>query len=160
MLAHRAPLEVEGAYDTLGYTWQGARLDLYVYRDRRCNQAVYRKRGRSAYKTDPRELNQHFVQDGLETAAGPIATQMVVDASGATRWLGRALGVSSPARSPRLIARATATGKDRVQPMMTRLLWSETSPDGPGAPEPLSMDAVFRSTAPRARTGPRRTLKP
>ncbi len=42
---------------------------------------------------------------GLDTAAGPIAARMVVDASGATRWLGRALGVASPARSPRLIAR-------------------------------------------------------
>ena len=30
---------------------------------------------------------------------------MAVDASGATRWLGRALDVASPARSPRLIAR-------------------------------------------------------
>ena len=93
-------------------------------------------------------------KDGLETAAGPIATQMVVDASGATRWLGRALGVSSPARSPRLIARATATGKDRVQPMMTRLLWSETSPDGPGAPEPLSMDADFVRRPPGPGLGP------
>jgi len=43
--------------------------------------------------------------DGLETAAGPITARMVVDASGATHWLGRALDVASPARSPRLIAR-------------------------------------------------------
>ena len=43
--------------------------------------------------------------EGLETAAGPIMARMVVDATGATRWLGRALGVASPARSPRLIAR-------------------------------------------------------
>ena len=43
--------------------------------------------------------------EGVETAAGPIAARMVVDASGAARWLGRALGVESPARSPRLIAR-------------------------------------------------------
>jgi flavin-dependent dehydrogenase len=42
---------------------------------------------------------------GLDTAAGPIAARMAVDASGATRWLGRALDVASPARSPRLIAR-------------------------------------------------------
>lgn len=43
--------------------------------------------------------------DGLETAAGPITARMVVDASGATRWLGRTLGMNSSARSPRLIAR-------------------------------------------------------
>jgi flavin-dependent dehydrogenase len=42
---------------------------------------------------------------GVLTAAGPIATRMVVDATGTARWLGRALGVASPARSPRLIAR-------------------------------------------------------
>jgi flavin-dependent dehydrogenase len=42
---------------------------------------------------------------GVRTTAGPIDARMVVDASGATRWLGRALGVDSPARSPRLIAR-------------------------------------------------------
>ncbi len=41
----------------------------------------------------------------VRTAAGPIATRIVVDASGMARWLGRALGVASPARSPRLIAR-------------------------------------------------------
>jgi flavin-dependent dehydrogenase len=43
--------------------------------------------------------------DGLETATGPITARMVVDASGATRWLGRALDLASPSRSPRLIAR-------------------------------------------------------
>lgn len=42
---------------------------------------------------------------GVMTTAGPIAARMVVDASGMARWLGRALGVASPARSPRLIAR-------------------------------------------------------
>ena len=43
--------------------------------------------------------------DGLQTAVGPITTRIVVDASGQTRWLGRALEVASPARSMRLIAR-------------------------------------------------------
>ncbi len=42
---------------------------------------------------------------GLTTTAGTIAARMLVDASGAARWLGRALNVASPARSPRLIAR-------------------------------------------------------
>ncbi len=42
---------------------------------------------------------------GVRTTAGSIDARMVVDASGATRWLGRALDVTSPARSPRLIAR-------------------------------------------------------
>jgi flavin-dependent dehydrogenase len=42
---------------------------------------------------------------GIETAEGAIAARMAIDASGATRWLGRALDVASPARSPRLIAR-------------------------------------------------------
>ena len=41
----------------------------------------------------------------VQTAAGPIAARIVVDASGAARWLGRALGLASPARSPRLVAR-------------------------------------------------------
>jgi flavin-dependent dehydrogenase len=42
---------------------------------------------------------------GVRTTAGAIAARMVVDASGAARWLGRALKAPSPARSPRLIAR-------------------------------------------------------
>lgn len=42
---------------------------------------------------------------GVMTAAGPITARMVIDATGMTRWLSRALGVASPVRSPRLIAR-------------------------------------------------------
>jgi flavin-dependent dehydrogenase len=42
---------------------------------------------------------------GVSTASGPIAARMVVDATGAARWLGRALAVESPPRSPRLFAR-------------------------------------------------------
>lgn len=42
---------------------------------------------------------------GVETAKGSVEARVVVDASGRARWLGRALGVASRARSPRLIAR-------------------------------------------------------
>jgi flavin-dependent dehydrogenase len=42
---------------------------------------------------------------GVMTSEGPVVARMVVDASGRSRWLGRALGVESPARSPRLIVR-------------------------------------------------------
>ena len=42
---------------------------------------------------------------GVMTSAGPVVARMVVDATGRSRWLGRALGVESPARSPRLIVR-------------------------------------------------------
>lgn len=41
----------------------------------------------------------------VNTELGDIATTMVVDATGAARWLSRALGIASPGRSPRLIAR-------------------------------------------------------
>lgn len=44
-------------------------------------------------------------QRGVMTAQGPIATRMVIDATGMTRWLSRALGIASPARSPQLTAR-------------------------------------------------------
>jgi flavin-dependent dehydrogenase len=50
-----------------------------------------------------------LVEDGIAcgvmTASGPLRAGMVVDASGRSRWLGRALGVASRACSPRLIAR-------------------------------------------------------
>lgn len=42
---------------------------------------------------------------GVLTSDGPVVARVVVDATGRSRWLGRALGVESPARSPRLIAR-------------------------------------------------------
>lgn len=42
---------------------------------------------------------------GVQTDAGSIASRMVVDATGTARFLGRGLGIASPARSPRLIAR-------------------------------------------------------
>ena len=50
-------------------------------------------------------MQQDGVVRGAQTAAGPIAARMVVDATGTARWLGRALNVASPARSPRLLAR-------------------------------------------------------
>ncbi|MFZ0209651.1 MAG: FAD-dependent oxidoreductase [Roseiarcus sp.] len=42
---------------------------------------------------------------GVMTDFGTVSSRMLVDASGRSRWLGRLLGVSSPARSPRLHAR-------------------------------------------------------
>lgn len=42
---------------------------------------------------------------GVMTSEGPVVARMVVDASGRSRWLARALGVESPARSPRLMVR-------------------------------------------------------
>ncbi len=42
---------------------------------------------------------------GVETARGPVAARVIVDASGRARWLGRALDVASCVRSPRLVAR-------------------------------------------------------
>jgi flavin-dependent dehydrogenase len=51
------------------------------------------------------------VVGGVLTAKGPATARMVIDATGRTRWLGRALAVASPARSPRLVARyGYATG--------------------------------------------------
>jgi flavin-dependent dehydrogenase len=45
------------------------------------------------------------VVSGIETASGPIAVRIVVDATGTARWLGRALGVQSTTHSPLLVAR-------------------------------------------------------
>ena len=42
---------------------------------------------------------------GVTTSSGSIAARMVVDATGRSRWLGRLLGLRSPARSPPLIVR-------------------------------------------------------
>jgi flavin-dependent dehydrogenase len=42
---------------------------------------------------------------GVATAAGPVTARIVVDATGRARWLCRQLGIASPPRSPRLIAR-------------------------------------------------------
>ncbi|HTU54480.1 MAG TPA: FAD-dependent monooxygenase [Acetobacteraceae bacterium] len=42
---------------------------------------------------------------GVLTDRGPLAARLVVDASGRARWLARALGIASPPRSPRFIAR-------------------------------------------------------
>ena len=41
---------------------------------------------------------------GVMTREGPVVARIVVDTYGRSRWLGRALRVESPARSPRLIA--------------------------------------------------------
>ncbi|MCX5577651.1 NAD(P)/FAD-dependent oxidoreductase [Kaistia terrae] len=41
---------------------------------------------------------------GVRMADGDISARMVVDATGAARWLGRIMSIDTPARSPRLIA--------------------------------------------------------
>jgi len=47
----------------------------------------------------------------LETSQGPLTARVVVDATGKARWLSRALGIASPARSPKFFARyGYATG--------------------------------------------------
>ncbi len=50
-------------------------------------------------------LGDNGMVRGVMTAEGPLAARLVVDASGRARWLARALGIASPARSPRFIAR-------------------------------------------------------
>ncbi len=42
---------------------------------------------------------------GVAADFGEVSARMLVDATGRSRWLGRLLGVDSPARSPRLLAR-------------------------------------------------------
>ncbi|MCX5516419.1 FAD-dependent oxidoreductase [Kaistia algarum] len=42
---------------------------------------------------------------GITTAAGPISSRIVIDATGPTRWLGRVLEIAAAVRSPQLIAR-------------------------------------------------------
>lgn len=42
---------------------------------------------------------------GVAADFGEVSARMMVDATGRSRWLGRLLGVDSPARSPRLLAR-------------------------------------------------------
>ena len=50
-------------------------------------------------------LRSGDVACGVQTAEGPITARMVVDATGAARWLGRALQIASPPQSPTLLAR-------------------------------------------------------
>jgi flavin-dependent dehydrogenase len=42
---------------------------------------------------------------GVRADFGEVSARMVVDATGRSRWLGRLLGIDSPSRSPRLLAR-------------------------------------------------------
>jgi flavin-dependent dehydrogenase len=42
---------------------------------------------------------------GVVTTEGPLRARLVIDGSGRSRWLSRVLGIASPARSPRFIAR-------------------------------------------------------
>lgn len=41
----------------------------------------------------------------VRSADGPLSARIVIDATGRARWLGRALGIASAPRSPRLFAR-------------------------------------------------------
>ena len=50
-------------------------------------------------------LGENGTARGVMTEGGPLGARLVADASGRARWLGRALGITSPARSPRFIAR-------------------------------------------------------
>lgn len=45
------------------------------------------------------------VPHAVLTAEGSVTARIVVDATGKARWLARALGIASPARSPKLLAR-------------------------------------------------------
>jgi flavin-dependent dehydrogenase len=78
---------------------------------------------------------------GVTTDFGIVSSRMLVDASGRSRWLGRLLGVSSPARSPRLHARY-GYAEGMAHSAMERLRWSEMQVAGPGQhgfdPEPTS----------------------
>lgn len=42
---------------------------------------------------------------GVMAPDGEISAGLVIDATGASRWLGRALGIANPPRSPQLVAR-------------------------------------------------------
>lgn len=50
-------------------------------------------------------IEQNADRSIVETSQGPVAARMVIDATGRTRWLGRALGIASPPRSLPLYAR-------------------------------------------------------
>jgi flavin-dependent dehydrogenase len=41
----------------------------------------------------------------VTTSAEPVTARILIDATGRSRWLGRALGIASPPRSPQLLAR-------------------------------------------------------
>ena len=57
------------------------------------------------------EIRQPCAVTGMDagnavvTAQGPFTARILVDATGRAKWLGRALDIESPARSPRLFAR-------------------------------------------------------
>jgi flavin-dependent dehydrogenase len=53
----------------------------------------------------PATANGFLSSGEVTTDFGSVSSRMLVDASGRSRWLGRLLGISSPAQSPRLHAR-------------------------------------------------------
>jgi flavin-dependent dehydrogenase len=88
-----------------GNRWQG----FQVWRADFDARLVERARGLGVDVRRPSTVTGLIANEGavrgVETESGPIAARMVVDATGAARRLARALGVASPPRSPRLIAR-------------------------------------------------------
>jgi flavin-dependent dehydrogenase len=88
-----------------GGPWQGFqvwRADFDALLCQRAREAGVEVRERCSV-TDV--LQRDDVVCGVQTPAGAITARIVVDATGATRWLGRGLGIASPPRSPALIAR-------------------------------------------------------
>lgn len=99
------PLRFEPFGADAGNPWQG----LQVWRadfdalllDRARELGVTVRQGCAAAAPLMRER----AVSGVVGAEGEIAARIVIDATGAARWLGRALRVASPPRSPRLVAR-------------------------------------------------------
>jgi len=103
------------------------------------------------------------------TAVGPVTARVVVDASGRARWLTRRLGIASPPRSPRLIARyGYAAGSCPQRDGAPALVgdatgWTWTALVGPGTyqwtrltldgcpPGPAWMPDEYRALTPRGR---------
>jgi flavin-dependent dehydrogenase len=103
----------------------------------------------------------------VATSEGPVTARILIDATGRSRWLGRALGIASPPRSPQLLARygyaeglcparddaplliGDASGwtwTARVRPNIYQ--WTHLSFDG-SQPDPAWMPDEFRGLAAR-----------
>ena len=103
----------------------------------------------------------------VATDTGPVTARVLIDATGRSRWLGRALNIASPPRSPQLLARygyaegscparddAPALTGDASGWTWTALVrphtyqWTRLSFDGL-PPDPAWMPDEFRGLAPR-----------
>jgi flavin-dependent dehydrogenase len=99
------PRRFQAFGDDAGVPWQGfqvwrAHFDaMLIDRARALGVVVHERCAATAV------LKHDGAVCGARTTLGPIAARMVVDSTGAARWLGRALGIPNPARSPQLIAR-------------------------------------------------------